>query len=552
MQISNYKFNYLKVLLLALFSFASSISEAQSIDNYQLDSLTTTKKINVADITILLSETDFKANIILNELKNDKSLVKLKKDNDSIVSDIKNDLKLFAKEEQNLPERNNRRLGNTLVFWEQDLAIINNKILAISNIIKDQDKNIHDFEKEKISIKYIIKFLKDNNESYTIQRKANSVKSKIDKIITDLNDKKNYSVKILNKLIETKSEVVTIVDNIKKLSEDRRTSIAGIDQESLLGLNYTDKDKWDISGINLLLKGEYNRLKTYSLDNIWVILFHLLTIVLCTILFIYLKNNPVNSITTPVNLFKLYYFKLTNMPKSLGVTIGLLLFVGAYTTPPLVFIDAYRFLFILPLLLLLRGALDKEFRFPIYIFIISLMTQITYTFIPEETIYSRILLFSVSAFEVVGITWVWIYFRKKKNASPKILIKLAFAIITLYLITAVIAFVANIIGMISFSEILLTNIISSILAIILMTLLLIVSNGIIIYMLESDTAGKINSIRKSRSKIIKVSLRLTNIIVSLMLAHLITHSFGIEDRILEQFMSIVNYPIGLGSITFWL
>jgi small-conductance mechanosensitive channel len=541
---------YTVLFLFFIFSLYPKTGIAQNTNNTVLDSLITINKANVADITIKLSETDFKTNIIINNLKNDTLLKSVKNETDSLIRKIKKDIKSFRHEEKNLNKKNNRRLGNARVFWEQELSKVNSKINNVSYLISEYDKKIHDFNKEQKRIIITLKFLKENNEAYSIQKKAKSIKYKIDKIIKDLNSKKNYSVTILEKLINIKAQIVPIVDNITLLVGNRKTSIAEIEQESLFAINYLDKTKWDFSGFSSLIEGESNRLYVYILDNIIAIISHIIVIILSILLFSYLNNNPINDITTKPTAFKLYFHQLLNHPISLGILMGLLSFIDVYSTSPLVFIDVYRFLFVAPLFYILNKVLNKKFRTPVYILLFALVAQILYTFIPEETNYSRILLLIVSIAEFSGVLWIFRYIHKNEISDYKLFRKLTFYITSMYLIAVTVGVIANIIGMVVFAEIILSNIITSILAITLIFLLLIVSNGLSISFFESETANKINSIRNNSPRIIKNTTRLTNFIVSFLLAHLITKAFGIEQKIIDVFFTIVNHQIDLGSISF--
>ena len=543
---------YFIAIIALVFLLQPHVLVSQDIGDQVLDSLITTKKINVADITIKLSEADIKADIILNNLKNDKSLVEFKKDNDSIISEIKKDLKVFLKEEGDLTKKNNRRLNNSLVYWEQHLATIEGRISNVSGNIGELDAKISDFVKEHDRLVTIFGFLKDNNEVYSIQKKAKGVKYKVDKITKELNSKKDYSVKILEKLIDVKGTIIPIVDNINHIVSARKTKLTDLDHKSFFEVDYTDKEKWDLSGISTLIMGEYNRFLSYAMNNVTTIILHILMILLLVSFFVYLNKNPIFDITTKPLPFKLYYHKLLNMPVSLGVVMGLLSFVGSYITPPLVFVDVYRFLFVVPLFWLLINTFNSKFQVPVYLFFIAMIAQIAYTLIPEETFYSRILLFIVSILELWLVVWLILHQKKNEISDRKFLSKGALLLSYIYLIVIVVATIGNVIGMIVITEVILSNVISSILALIMMSLLLIVSNGVIISFLESDTANKVNSIRNNLPQIIKVSSRIANIIVGFFLFHLITHTFGVEEKIVGTFMEIVKYPVGLGSITFSL
>lgn len=526
------------------------ITKNSIAQNTSVDSLTAKTSTSLADISIDLSEADYKADIIINKIKKNISLKEVKTHNDSIIKDIKKDIKGFSDDFEALGDKNSRRLGNALVFWEQDLEAINIKITEISDIISYLDEKISDFDSEQKNIVGTIEYLKANNEDYSIQKKAKNVKVKIDKIVKDLEIKKNYSVKILENLINTKVLITPIIDEINWKIDKRRTIIAGREQKSLIDIDYLDSDKWDLSGIKSLIKGEYHRLITYLLLNYILIIIHIILIIVPIVLFKYLNKNPINDITTKPTPYKKYFRKLIKTPISLGLAIGLLLFIGYYKTPPLIFIDVYSFLFILPIFLLLKDASSKKLLVYTYIFTAVMILHTAYKFIPEETIYSRIILLFTSLIVAWGIIKFILYLRKNSISKYNILDKIILLFAYLLAVTIIIVIVSNIIGMIVFAEVLLDSIFKSILAIILMFLLLIVSNGLMITFLESDSANEINSIRNNRPQIMNASIKITNLLVILFLFQFITKAFGFKEIILDKFFGIVNHQIGLGSMTF--
>ena len=510
------------------------------------------KKINVADISIALSETELKSDIILHDLKDDNSLKTISTENDSIIRIINKDIKAFAKDKKNLDKRNNRRLGNSLVLWVRDLKTINERISIISDKILTIDESIEDFEKEKTKIISTTKYLKTHNEAYSLQLKSRNVTKKINQIITTLNNQKNYSVKILDKLISVKGKVIPIVDIINDKKEERRTTVTDKQHLALHKIDYTNKENWDVSGTKQLVIGEYNRLKTYVQSNIKLISLHILVIALTIYFFVFINKNSINNITAKPTYYKLNFIKLYHHPISLGFVMGLLSFVVVYTTLPLIFIDIYRFLFVFPLYFLLKGILKKDYYIYVYIFMTIMVTQMVYIFIPEQTIYSRFLLLFVNILEAFGLVHLSLHLRKTDLFEREFLNKTLKRLILVLLFLSLIGIIGNVIGMVMFSELLLKSLLSSLLAITLMTILLIVSNGIIITYLESNHANKINYIKNNNAAISKNSIRFVNTIVFLFLTHFILKNIGVEKNVSESIMSIINYKIEFGSMSFSL
>jgi small-conductance mechanosensitive channel len=540
--------------LLFLVAFLITIILPQHI-NAQTSSdtlLIPQKKLNVADISIALSETELKSDIILHNLKDDYSLKSISTENDSILKIINADIKAFSKDKKDLDKRNNRRLGNSLVLWEQNLQFINKRISIISDKILTIDKSIEDFEREKTKIVSTTKYLKTHNETYSLQLKSKNVTKKVNQIITTLNKQKDYSVKILDKLISVKGKMIPIIDLINDKKEERRTTITDKQHTALYKIDYTSKENWDLSGTTELISGEYNRLKTYVESNVKLILLHIVTIFLTIYFFIFINKNSINDITAKPTYYKLNFIKLYHYPISLGFVMGLLSFVGVYTTLPLIFIDIYRFLFVFPLYFLLKGILKNNYHIYVYIFVIIMVVQMFYIFIPEHTIYSRFLLLFVNILTVFGLIHLSLHLRKTDLFERAFLNKALKRLIIVLLFLSLIGILGNIIGMVMFSELLLRSLLSSLLAVVLMTILLIVSNGIIITYLESDHANKINYIKNNYESISKNSIRLINTIVFLFLSHFILKNIGLYKIVINSITTTVNHKIEFGSMTFSL
>ncbi|MCK5906444.1 MAG: mechanosensitive ion channel, partial [Flavobacteriales bacterium] len=409
-----------------------------------------------------------------------------------------------------------------------------------------------DFRKEENDIKSTYDYLKTNHEAYSLQLKSKNVSKKISSIISTLNKQKNYSVKILDKLITTKGKIIPIIDVINNNLNERRTSIIDRDHKSLFNIDYSNKENWDISEITSLVSGEYNKLKTYISSNLLLIFIHFVSIILSISFFVYINSHPINDITAKPTYYKLYFRKLYQNPINLGYVMGLLSFVGIYSNLPLIFIDFYRFLFILPLYFLLKGVTNKKYHIYIYIFIAILISQIIYIFIPEHTIYSRLTLFVVNSLQVFGFVHFLLNIKNNKIFESETLNKVINRIVLIFLIAAVVGFIGNIFGMVMLSEIILKSIFSTLLATVLMTLLLIVSNGMLITYIESDNANKINYLRNNRQQISKVVVRITNFIVFIFLSHFILKNLGLEKVVIDSIYSFVNYEVSLGSMTFSL
>ncbi len=535
-------------LLILLFIFPININAQSKLDSI----ITPVKRINVADISISISESDLKTDIILYNLKNDKSLVAISKENDSIINVINKDLKIFNKNKNQLIKRNNRSLGNSLVLWEQGLTIIDKRISIISKKIATIDDNIHDFEKERTKINTTIEFLKDNHEAYSLQTKAKNLKNKIDTIISTLNKQKNKSVKILDKLISTKGKIIPIVSIISDNIDNRRTSITQDEHLPLFKLDYFNKENWDITSSYELARGEFNRLYNFIHSHIKLFSIHIIFIILTILFFVYIDKHPINDITNEPTYYKLAFKKLQHYPRSLGFILGLLAFVGVYTNMPLIFIDLYRFIFIIPLFFLLIGSLNKIYRKYVYIFTAIMISQIVYIFIPEQTIYSRIILLVVNILEIIGFIQLLSY-TKKNNVFNKIFFNKALIRISIFiLVISIIGLISNIFGFVVLAELLMRSIFSSLLALILMTILLVTTNGLLITFMESDKAHKMNILKNNQAEIIKASTRTTNFIVFLFLSHFILKSFGLEKKTLELIDSTINYQVSLGSTSFSL
>ena len=533
-------------LLLIAFAFSQNTFAQSTIDSLIIPH----KKLNVADISISLSETELKADIILRELQNDNSLEKISAENDTIIKHINEDINKFEETRIFLDKRNNRRLGNLLVLWQQELVLINQRIAIISNKIEEIDEKITDFNKEKAKISHTTEYLK--GEAPSLQLKSQNVSDKIIDIIYLLNNQKNYSVKILDKLIKVKGNIISIIDEVNYNIDNRRTSITHREREPLYKIDYTDKINWEAHGFSSLILGEYNRLKTYSLSHIPLILSHLIAILLSIALFIYINKNPINNITSKPTFYKLYFQRLYRYPISLGLVVGLLSFVGIYTNLPLIFIDLYRVIFVVPLYFLLKGVVKKSLHPYVNIFVIILASQIIYIFIPEQTIYSRLTLLLINSVEVFAFARFYIEAKNNNIVESKTFNRIIRHITLLFLIASGIGVIGNILGMVMLSEFILKSIFASLLAIVLMSILLITINGLLIAYIESDLANKVNYINNNRDKITKTGVKLTNTLIFIFLSHFILKNLGIEKVITDSFSSFINYEITLGSMTFTL
>jgi|LGOV01.1.fsa_nt_gb small-conductance mechanosensitive channel len=534
--------------ILVIVLFLSSNIVAQDLISTKNDTIKSS--FNVAEISITLSEIELKSNNALQYLISESELRQLKKDNDSIINIIKKDLKKHPVNDVILSKKNNRRLGNTLIFWEQNITIIDAGISNISGVVESIDEALIEFTEEYNSINEVINYLDESKQSSSVQRKANKVHKKLNRIISELNGKKEIAIKILDNLTSTKGIIVPMIEEVEDKIIERRTNILGNQNISLFKFDYSDKPNWEMSNIANFTNGELVSLKTYINLNVGIIITHILLTLSLIFLFVYIHNNYVRNITDEVTSYKIYFLELLKMPRSIGLVMGLLLSILLYTTPPLIFSDLTRLILVIPIYLLLKELVEPKYYFYVYIYTIVFLIQLTYILLPEGKIFSRISLLTLSILEIWSAS-KYLLLLNKKAIFKKDIINKAIKYLTIAIIfVAAIGLLSNVLGFVMLSEILLFSVLGVLLVIILMALLLIVVNGLIILLIESEFADKINSIKNNRLHLINISSKLTNLFIFILSIYFLLKVIGFRDVIVNSISSWITKERLLGSLDF--
>ena len=542
-------------IILTLVLNQSLYSQDLMKHEYSSDSLSSSmlhknSDINVADILLDISHTNFKTEINLLNLMNGKNLYNIDKENDSIISLIRSDFTKYKSGIDNSNHRSNRLLANDAIFWGHYLETIDLKISEITTEIGYYNSIHKKFISKNKDFEVIDEYIGNHIDAKKLGVKVNETKKRIDQVITVLNNKKIQSVEILDQLVSIKLELVTLIQREKNILEGRRTSLTSIKIEPLYSIDYSDSENWDLSGMSDITNYEIEGLTTYVAKNKKLFTYNIIFTLLLIVFFIYLKYTHTTNITYEVTKIKLLFLKLLSKPISTGFLVGGFLFMGFYTTPPLFYFDFVRTIFIIPYFVLLSLIIDKKYHTYIYTLTGAIIIRFIYVFLPDGTVYSRILLILLAILEIWGALLVGLYFKKNNFFKSGIFNYVLLSIVAITISAVVVGIISNIMGKVMLAELLLDSVIRTFVSILTTTLLLIVINGLLILFIESEKADKIRSIRKNRRKLILGSNFITKILIGILLIYYILRDIGFADVVYETSLVWFTYPITLASVTF--
>ena len=543
------------VIVLLLGLNQSLYSQNFAEHEYDSDSLSSSmlhnySDLNVADILLDISHTNFKTEVNLFNLMNGKNLYDIETANDSIIRLINSKFLKYKHDIETRNDRSNRFLANDAVYWGHYLETIDLKINEITNEISYYNSIHKKFINKNKDFEVIDEYIDGHIDAGKLGIKVDETKTRIDQVITVLNNKKIQSVEILENLIAVKLELVTLIQRVKNVLRNRRTSLTSIRIEPLYSIDYFDNENWDLSEMPDVVDSEIKGLMTYVDRNKKLFTYNLIFTLLLISALIYLKHTHTTNITYEVTKIKLLFFKLLSKPISTGFIVGGFLFMGFYTSPPLIYYDFIRTIFIIPYFVLLSVVIDKKHHVYIYTLIGAIAVRFIYILLPEGTIYTRVLLILLAVFEIWGAIIIGFYFKANVFFKSKYFNYFLLSIVVITISVAFFGFISNIMGKVMLAELFLDSIIRIFVSVLTTTFLLIVINGLLILFIESEKADKIRSIRKNRRKLILGSNFITKILIGVLLVYYILNDIGFADVVYNTLLMWFTYPITIASVTF--
>ena len=545
-------YNFLKVTIFIVcisFFLSPESLPAQSIDVVPNDTITSEpKSFDLSEMSIKSAELTLKAKKLAKSAINKETLATLKKNNSKIIVFI--DSLLGRESYVKLNAISNRNLKSKQIYWQQNLQTVNDQQSELSetfNKIEESTKYLNDELKTWTRTGELIK---GDGLEKVVQGKIDEIKLIVDTTTQILNAEGAQILSLLDNIARLDVEIKSLITRIEAVILDKQEDLLVTNQLSLFAIDYSNKTSWTFPKSYLKYYwGNYIYFKDYMKQHLALLILQILLIVGLVILFFRLNRLNVGvgkgEGSQYVTLLKI----LISKPISVAVIIGLFASTLIYPYRPIMFLDIARVLVIIPIVILLVNIVRRKYRIYVYAFGSSFILYVFSLNLPVGHVFSRLILFFITAVLTASIVYFIIIIRQEKEmkrSNIRFLIYFSYLLFTM----SFFGFVANIIGKVTFSSFMVQGVLGILLAGILISLLLVVANGLVVLSINNKYGDHLNIIKKNKTESKRKITRFFNLIAVLLLIYFILDIFSVQGAIIDWLTEFFLKERSLGSVIF--
>lgn len=532
------------ILLIPGFSFC------QNTDGILSDSMvaTTGDYLDLSKISKRSAEIMQKTKSIQRKVIKDRELEKIGDENKIMVQTI--DSSLLKEQKSEFTALGKRNLQNKLVNWVQKSAIIQDRITILNDLIIGIDKDSKKLRKEKELWQTTDQAVRGENLSTVVQRKTVRVESMIDTTLRILDNKSAQLLILLDEVSRLEVDVESLIDKIEMEIQIKSEKVFYSEYPSIFGLSFADGESWYISNAMMPFdRDNTNIIKAYFVKNKIRAISHLLLLTFLIILMYHIRNIKITGGNLEGGTYKKRLKIILNRPISSAIIVGLFTSLLFYQNRPLLLIDLSRFLVAIPIVIVLIKILPAKFHFYAYTFGTLTLLSTIIIFLPENSIISRLVLFISSSLLSVALL-LYLIQNKRQKKTNTLIYKILNSFILVLFILSFIGSIGSITGQILFTGFILELILGLAYLTVLITLSNIVIIGLLILFVDSSYVDSINVIKKYRIETKRKIIRLVNIATVIVAAYYLFFLLKIKTLVYDWLIDFFTSERTLGSMSF--
>jgi len=503
---------------------------------------------DLSEISLKSAELTLKAKKLVKEAINKEKLTSLKQKNKKVINYIDS---LLARESYvKLNSLSIRNLNSKLIYWKKNLQTVNNQQSELSEIFYDIEESTKKLDEDLEIWQRTDELAGENELAQTIHDRIAEIQLMIDTTSHILNQKGAQLLSLLDEIARLDVEIRSLITNIEAVILDKQEDILVTNQPSLFGINYGSKSTWVIPASYLkYYNGNYKYFTDYLRQNLELVVIHILLII--GLIFLFVKLNKLNvrigkgEGSVYVKLLKI----LISKPVSVALIIGVFGSIVIYPYRPIMFLDLARILLTIPIVIVLTNILESKYRIFAYVFGLSVIIYVFYLNLPVGHVISRLILFFVTAVLTTSIVYFIIIIRQEKEMKSN---NIRFFTYFSYLLLAMsfFGFIANALGKVTFSSYMVEGVLGILLAGIIISLLLVVVNGLVVLTINNKYGDLLNIIKKNKTESKRKITRFFNLIAVLLLIYFILDIFRVQGAIIDWLTEFILKERSLGSVIF--
>ncbi len=470
---------------------------------------------------------------------------------DSVFAQYKEDYKKLEEEVDltNLETYFEAKLNNLRLRWDK----LQQRVIDWQDAVR---KPANDLKAEQNNLAKNIEIWK---ETYSNARAKKAPKelltsiNEINKSLRDLSGRVNslltLAIKIQNSLADENIKLTQIIENIDNAIIERRSLIFVQDvppiwqmfseTEDTVQIDSHINEVWDI------YRGSVNDF----IDLIWSNLIYFILLFGLILLAVYGLRYFGKDLDTESHTVQ-HAMQLLNYPFSITVLTILIIFSFVYPDMPAVLSSLIRILALIPVIRILIGITDKILNLPLIgLAVLYILVQIQGA-APATTENERLMLFLLTMLALAGE-----YYLIKKEILIKAMENVKWGKTAIFgnstaAVLIGISLLANMLGYITLSELLLMGTLNIVFVTILLATTILIINAIIFIQLEIKLTKIFNVVRQHPDKIKNTIRKVVRLGVAILWLSALLRSFQLRDLVLDWLTEALTKEWPVGEIKF--
>ncbi len=539
---------------LLLFCFclitAQAFSQGQAVSSKILNgSEKQPETIRLTDITVKSIELMNKTRHAFQTLPPPGTIRMLRAKNEIISSRI--DTNILKPLDQNYPEVKILLIENRKIVLEQAHRQNEEEEKQLSKIIKTLDEMTTWLNQESVIWKRTRDQLLKDSLVRTVPSNLQSTIVFIDSSLNFLGRKSNVIIGIMEKNILLGMRIDFALQKTISMISRKELNSFKVDHPSLFSLDF--RRNYVSAVANALQTFKELRLKelvVYAQTHAGsaIILFLFFSVLLW---FFYLlkKRNHIN-FDGYGSFYKEQLMILISQPLMAASILSLISVAFIFSDRPLVFSELIAYLYVYPMISLLKRTLDRKYHVYLYSFVIILALYLLLILVSSDTFLARLMYFLISIAEIVLLFFVLMIFRKIAiNTYQKFFVNV---FLVFHLSLAITGLVANLTGRMILTSIAINAVFINTLSIVLLVVAAIMVNGAIASVIDSRRGRKVNSIRLYGEMLKQRSILIFNALTAFYWIATFLNAFHLRSIAYNYLVSVFAYKISIGDASFSL
>ncbi len=491
------KNHVLHLCLAGLFLLAFFSSSAQEPISLVEDTASIAKDIDLSEISRKSAELTLKAKDLVKEIITREELQELKNKNQALTHSMDS---LLVASDVNVSTLSVRNLNGKIIYWELNLKEVKSHESELQSIFEDMSDNRESLKKELSYWRAVDKSIEGEQMTQTIHSRFNQVEKMIDTTLLVLDSRSAEILLLLDNVSRIVLDIETFISNIKTQINNQQEDIFFTDQDPLYRLEFLNKDRWVLSkSMWQYYKGNFDYLIEYVKKHISQLLFQIFFILFLIFVLKTVATSKIDGGKEVGGVYKKRLKLLLGKPVSTALVVGIFANPIIYQYRPLLFMDISRVILIFPVVIVLNKILPRKYHSYVILFALAIFLQIIYLNLPIDNIISRLILVVIAVLIIVPM--LHFILRTRKNINHRLISSHTFLFISyLLILTASAGLIANFFGRVMLSLMLLESILGLLLVSIIISLSLIVINGLSVIFIDSHRANAINVIKNNREE----------------------------------------------------